>query len=275
MKKNLLLFAAFLTLFSCKKENSFILDNKINVYQIKNNYINTTDKRIVTFFNFLTISDLNDIVNYKEDAFVFIYAPNCASTCGTFRTFFESYIYKNKILVNYSEIGLISQIEGFKNLEIVSQFILIRDGKLLNATKVDDNNSSSFIEEYFDKYINIKNTMIANDLYYDDENIKLSSSVHLLYNKKLYDDRNYILFNNIDLYLEDNLKVLFINRDKVNYKSLYSYLNENEVDSINFIKSNDYIDQKYNLNANDIESTYLSKQGDKYISYSLTISSKS
>lgn len=275
MKKNLLLFAAFLTLFSCKKENSFILDNKINVYQIKNNYINTTDKRIVTFFNFLTISDLNDIVNYKEDAFVFIYAPNCASTCGTFRIFFESYIYKNKILVNYSEIGLISQIEGFKNLEIVSQFILIRDGKLLNATKVDDNNSSSFIEEYFDKYIKIKNTMITNDLYYDDENIKLSSSVHLLYNKKLYNDRNYILFNNIDLYLEDNLKVLFINKEKVDYKSLYSYLNENEVDSINFIKNSDYIDQKYNLNANDIASTYLCKQGDKYISYSLTISSKS
>lgn len=271
MKKIILpLLFSFISLFSCNKSKEDILEDKINIYKLDKSSI-TYNKKVITFYNYLNKEDIKKIIKYKEDAFIYIYAPNCSNYCGVFKPVLETKIYQENLLINYTEIGIIKTVDEFKDLEVESQLLLIRNGKLLKTTIVDENNPKTFLDNYFSSYLNIKNTKIANNLYYQNSNIEHFVNTALLYTQ-INEESNYTLFNSLESYLDKD-KVLLINRNKYNFESFYNYQTKNDIQAIYYLDDDIILDNKYNLDIQTITSGYLTKDNDKYSYQSLTFSS--
>ena len=276
MKKNILFtFLLAFNLFSCNKNDS--LKEKINVFKLAQTST-IYNKQTATFFYNLTVDELDSIIEREEDALVYVNAPNCSSTCGTFFVALEIFVEKNKIFLPYIEIGNL-QVSSrynklFKDIETKSQFILLRKGQLLKTDVIESNTSSDFIDDYFNKNISILDITIANNLYYQNNNIKDSASVHLL--SSLYDDENidnYTLFNNIDEYLSKN-KVLLINKNTYNFSSFYSYLKDNNSNySIFYYSSSDDLIDKYDIDLSNAVCGYLALENNNYSYLEVSFSS--
>lgn len=277
MKKNILFtFLLAFNLFSCNK-NADSLKDKINVFKLAKTSI-IYNKQSATFFYNLTVDELDTIIERKEDAVIYVNAPNCSTTCGTFFVALEIFVEKNKIFLPYIEIGNL-QVSSrynklFKDIETKSQFIILRNGQLLKSDVIESNTSADFIDDYFNKNISILDVSIANNLYYQSNNVKDSASAHLL--STLYNDEdidNYTLFNNLDDYLLKN-KVLLLNKNTYDFSSFYSYLKDNNSSySIFYYSSSDELIDKYNIDLSNAVSGYLSLENDNYSYLEVSFSS--
>lgn len=262
------LFLPFLFLSSCKKEeNNF----KVNVLKIKENNIQINNNN-VTFFYDLTSDDILNVKDNKQDLFFYVNSPSCTATCGTFLTSLEMFISTNNILLPFIEIGNFHNTDIEKEKISSSQFVIIKNGKIVLQEIIQENTNYNFIIEFFKKYINIKNTYVSNDLFLDDKQITYKSAVHFLYKTKKYESSTYSLHNKIDSYLSEPVLIL---NNNYNQEELDNYLETNNINSLYFVSSLSDFNSKFNLNLTELKAGYLTKENENYIYSQLTLSSTS
>lgn len=255
-------------LSSCKKDEK---NYKIDILKIKENNIQVNNNK-VTFFYDLTSDDILNIKENKQDLFFYVNSPSCTATCGTFLTSLEMFVSSNNLLLPFIEIGNFHNTDIEKERISSSQFVIIKKGEIVLQEKIDENTNYNFIIEFFNKYINIKNTYISNDLFLDDKQITYKSAVHFLYKNKKYESSSYSLHNKIDSYLSEPVLVL---NYKYNQKELDNYLENNNINSLYFVNSISDFNSRFNLNLTELQAGYLTKENETFIYTQLTLSSTS
>lgn len=269
MKKICVLLLLPLFFFSsCRKDEK---NYKIDILKIKENNIQVNNNK-VTFFYDLTSDDILNVKENKQDLFFYVNSPSCTATCGTFLTSLEMFVSSNNILLPFIEIGNFHNTDIEKERISSSQFVIIKKGEIVLQEKIEENTNYNFIIDFFNKYINIKNTYISNDLFLDDKQITYKSAVHFLYKNKKYESSSYSLHNKIDSYLSEPILVL---NYKYNQEELDNYLENNYVNSLYFVNSISDFNSRFNLNLTELKAGYLTKENGTFIYSQLTLSSTS
>lgn len=98
--------------------------------------------------NIKEIENVDDLLSGNSDALLFIYLPACSS-CASFRPIVEEFANSKQIDVYSITLDKLKEKDDFKDVKFTPSLAIIKEGKILDFLKADNNEDSKYYENVY------------------------------------------------------------------------------------------------------------------------------